>query len=202
MKVSSGDSSRRRTGLVACLLFGCAMAFAFSAPAAVGADRSFADPEAPMRYPGPLTPFDALAAGDSGPSARPFGAARLDSAALDSILTKAMTDYHIAGLAACVVKDGRVAWREPFGHADVAAQIPVTNETIFMLASISKTFVATALLQLYEDGLLDLDADINGYLPFTVVHPYHPGVAITARMLMAHVSSIRYNADVWLPLIT
>jgi CubicO group peptidase (beta-lactamase class C family) len=126
----------------------------------------------------------------------------LDADQLDSTITSAVDTYHIPGAAVCVVKDGAVVWSHSYGYADVELEVPVTDSTVFMLASVSKTFVGIALMQLVEDGLLDLDADVNEYLLFSVSSPYHPLAPITPRMLLCHTSSIRYNAAVWLPLIT
>jgi CubicO group peptidase (beta-lactamase class C family) len=64
-----------------------------------------------------------------------------------------------------------------------------TVDTIYMVASITKPLVATALMQLYEQGLFDLDDDVNDYLPFEVRNPNFPDIPITFRMLLAHQSS-------------
>jgi CubicO group peptidase (beta-lactamase class C family) len=66
------------------------------------------------------------------------------------------------------------------------------------MASISKTFMATAIMQLWEKGLIDLDADINNYLPsgFTVRNPNFPNDKITVRNLMTHTSGIRDNWNI------
>jgi CubicO group peptidase (beta-lactamase class C family) len=126
----------------------------------------------------------------------------LDSAGLDSVVSEIREQYYIPGLAACIVKDGRVAWKMNDGYANVGEEIEVADETIFMLASISKTFVGIAVMQLWEQGLLGLEDDVNDYLPFTVTNPYFTAIPITPRMLLAHTSSIAYNASAWLPLIT
>lgn len=127
---------------------------------------------------------------------------QLDSAGLDSVVSEISEQYHIPGLAACVVKDGRVAWKKNEGYANVDEEVEVTDATIFMLASISKTFVGIAVMQLWEQGLVGLDDDVNDYLPFDVVNPYFTAVPITPRMLLAHTSSIAYNANIWLQQIT
>lgn len=126
----------------------------------------------------------------------------LDTTALDSVIVETMAEYHIPGMAACVVHDGRVVWKGTYGYAYVEEQVEVSDSTLFMLASISKTFVAAAMMQLWEDGLFGLDDDINGYLPFAVVNPHYPDSAITFRMLLAHTSSIARNDAQWLPLVT
>ena len=90
------------------------------------------------------------------------------STSLDSFFTAYMATYHVPGVAACIVKKGTVAWQGYYGYANLPQNIPVTDSTIFMLASISKTVTATALMQLYEDGRFRLDDSVNKYLPFPV----------------------------------
>ncbi len=77
--------------------------------------------------------------------------------------------------------------------ADIEQQVPVTPDTLFMIASVSKTIVATALMQLYEQEELRLDDDINQYLPFKVAVPAAPTAPITFRQLLTHTSSIKDN---------
>ena len=66
----------------------------------------------------------------------------------------------------------------------------VTDSTLFCIASISKTITATAVMQLWEQGLFELDDDVNDYLSFNVRNPNYPDVPITFRMLLTHTSSI------------
>ena len=126
----------------------------------------------------------------------------LNPSELDSFIVRTMEAQHIPGLSACIVKDGDVIWNGIYGYANIEKNIEVTDSTLFMLASISKTFVATALMQLWETGSFGLDDNINDYLPFEVVNPYHPTSPITFRMILAHTSSIARNDQFWLPLVT
>jgi CubicO group peptidase (beta-lactamase class C family) len=107
-----------------------------------------------------------------------------------------MNTEHIPGVAACVVKDGQVIWTGTYGWAHIEDSIEVADTTVFLLASISKTVTAMALMQLWERGLFGLDDDINDYLPFEVHNPYYPDSVITFRMLLIHTSHIRDNLDV------
>jgi CubicO group peptidase (beta-lactamase class C family) len=120
----------------------------------------------------------------------------LTPAEVDSLILYAMSSYRIPGVAACAVKDGRIIWTGSYGYAIIERDIPVADTTLFMLASISKTFTGAALLQLWEAGLFGLDDDINDYLPFTVFNPNHPDSVITFRSLLTHTSSIKDNWDV------
>ena len=105
-------------------------------------------------------------------------------------------------MAITLVKDDEITYFKSFGYADIENKEEINEDTIFQIASISKTITGTAAMQLYEKGKLDLDQDINTYLPFKIINPYHPGVPITARMLLTHTSSILDNWDVIDPLYT
>ena len=119
-----------------------------------------------------------------------------DSAEVDSFILSTLETYHIPGVAASVAKGGRIVWTGSYGYAIIEQDVPVADTTLFMLASISKTFTGAALLQLWEAGLFDLDDDINDYLPFIVYNPNYPGSVITFRMLLTHTSSLRDNWNV------
>ena len=76
----------------------------------------------------------------------------LDSTELDSFIVETMNTEHIPGVAACVVKDGQVIWTGTYGWAHIEDSIEVADTTVFLLASISKTVTAMALMQLWEKG--------------------------------------------------
>ncbi|MGK0390326.1 MAG: CubicO group peptidase (beta-lactamase class C family) [Maribacter sp.] len=109
----------------------------------------------------------------------------------DSFIQNEMNVKHIPGISVGVIKGQEVVWSGAYGYANIEDNIPVTTETLFTIASISKLFVATSILQLYENGLIDLDADINSYLDYDIVNPNFPNMPITARMLLEHKSSLK-----------
>jgi len=109
---------------------------------------------------------------------------------LETAIETEMTQNNIPGLSASIVKEGQIVWKMSTGWAHIEDSIAVTDETLFTLASISKLFVATACAQLAEDGLLDLDADINDYLPQDIINPNFPNTPITTRQLLLHKSSL------------
>jgi len=121
----------------------------------------------------------------------------IDEAMLDSIIVNTMQTGHIPGLQALIVKQNEIVWSNNYGYANIALNRPVEDSTLFFLASVTKTIVATAIMQLWEDGLFDLDDNINDYLlpDFEVINPYFPNDTITIRMLMVHSSSINDNWD-------
>jgi len=114
---------------------------------------------------------------------------------LDSIIQQKMASGHVPGISACIVKDEHIRWIGTYGQAYFDPDILVDTSTLFMLASVSKTTTVTALMQLWEDGLFDLDDDINDYLPFEIHNPYYPDDTITFRMLCTHTSAIKDNWD-------
>lgn len=83
-----------------------------------------------------------------------------------------------------------VTWLNAYGYSDLARQHPMSIDTVMNIASISKTITGTSLMMLVEQGKLDLDRDVNDYLPFKVTHPGHPDVQITTRQLLTHSSAI------------
>ena len=97
------------------------------------------------------------------------------------------------GLSTVIVKGGEIVWLNHYGLADVGLGKPVTDSTVFLLASISKLFTSTAVVQLMETGQLQLDDPISGFLPFPVQHPLFPDSSITFRMLLTHTSGIQDN---------
>jgi len=115
------------------------------------------------------------------------------SAYLDSVIQAKMEIGHLPGVSACIIKGGQVKWEGVYGDANIALNIPVNTATLFMLASVSKTITVTALMQLWEDGLFELDDDINDYTPFEIRNPNLPEEPITFKMLCTHTSSIRDN---------
>lgn len=119
---------------------------------------------------------------------------------LDERMAKAMQQQPIAGAVVVVVKDGNVLLAKGYGYADVAARKPVDPATaLFRVGSLSKLFTWTAVMQLVEQHQLDLDADINRYLDFSM--PPRDGKPITLRDLMTHtagfedVAKDRYAPD-------
>jgi CubicO group peptidase (beta-lactamase class C family) len=113
-----------------------------------------------------------------------------DETHLDAVVHAKLKEAHVPGLAACVVRGGAVAWCKGYGMADVAAQRPVTPDTPFLLASVSKVFTATALMQRWELGGFNLDDDVSKVATFPVHYPGRPSGGITYRRLLGHVAGI------------
>ena len=129
--------------------------------------------------------------------ATPVGARTLSRSALDEFVRERMRAGRLPGLSASVVRDGAVVWSGAYGWANIRAERRVEPDTPFMLASVSKTVLATAVMQGVEDGILDLHADVNEVVPFRVRLPDHPRRAITTWHLLTHTSGIRDRWSVW-----
>ena len=122
-----------------------------------------------------------------GCASRPSGS----SPEIDTFIRARMAQYDIVGVAACVVKDDRIAWSGAYGSADLERQIPMSLDGVQNICSISKTVTTTALMQLWELGRFQLDDDVSDYVPFPIRNPNHPELPITFRFLLTHRSSIR-----------
>ncbi len=97
--------------------------------------------------------------------------------------------FHIPGVSIAVVRDFQVAWTKTYGVADVVANVPVTTETRFQAASISKPVTAFAVLRAVDAGKLSLDENVNEYLKSWKVpeNEYTRG-GVTLRALLSHTS--------------
>ena len=115
------------------------------------------------------------------------------NANLDAFIQDEMELERFPAVSTVIVKNGKIVWLESYGYADIENGIPVTDNTVFLLASISKLFTGTAAMQLYENGIIDLDEDINNHLPWPLTIPNHENEPITFRHLMTHTSSIQDN---------
>jgi CubicO group peptidase (beta-lactamase class C family) len=108
---------------------------------------------------------------------------------LDAFITEQVKTSIYPGLAVAIVLDDKIVWSKGYGVTNLKTRAPVTTDTPFMIASVSKVVTGTALMQLVEAGKIDLDADINTYLPFRIENPRAPG-KITLRHLATHTSGL------------
>ena len=104
---------------------------------------------------------------------------------VDEIMAGFMDTLNIAGATVAVVRDGQLFFSGGYGLADVRRRVPVDpDRTLFRIGSVTKLFTWTAVMQLRDAGKLDLDANVNQYLDFTI--PERFGQPITLRHLMTH----------------
>jgi CubicO group peptidase (beta-lactamase class C family) len=143
----------------------------------LGPDTTLAKVAAPSAAPG------------ATPATLPAGTHELSKtdidAWLDGYMPYAIARGDIAGAVVVVVKDGQVLTQRGYGFSDIEKRKPVSPETtLFRPGSVSKLFTWTAVMQLVEQGKIDLDKDVNTYLDFKI--PERNGKPITMRNIMTH----------------
>ena len=127
------------------------------------------------------------------PSAAPAEAARAAKIAaafpvLDKLYADFAAQHHVAGLAYGLMVDGQLVHTGAVGYTDVATKTPVTAQSVFRIASMTKSFVALAVLRLRDEGRLRLDDPAEKYLPELKKAPHAPSDAppFTIRQLLSH----------------
>ena len=104
---------------------------------------------------------------------------------LTHVINEEIEQKHLPSVYIALVEDDSILWCHAFGFADPDRKVPATTDDVFRIASVSKLFTDVGVMQLVEQGLLDLDAPVSGYLPD--FHPRNPfEKEITLRQLMSH----------------
>lgn len=99
------------------------------------------------------------------------------------------------GLSVGVIYDQELIWSRGFGHANVEAKTPTNASTLYRIASITKLFTSTALMQLRDEGLLQLDDPVQKHLPwFTIQNPHKDTSVVTVRHLLTHAAGLPREA--------
>ena len=128
---------------------------------------------------------------------------RIDESELRAWLDRVLTRHPAVGLAVGVIGPGSAPLFAGRGLADVASIMPITEDTVFRIGSITKLFTAIAVMQLEEEGLVDLDAPVNEYLRAYRLIPDDPGFRpVTLRHLLTHTAGIpevRHAIDILHP---
>ncbi len=107
---------------------------------------------------------------------------------LEKIVTEAREEFGTPGISVAVVENDEIVWAEGYGLADVENEVPAKADTIYRIASISKPMAATALMQLVEQGRVDIDEPVQKYVPYFPEKP----LTITLRHILTHTSGIRH----------
>jgi CubicO group peptidase (beta-lactamase class C family) len=106
---------------------------------------------------------------------------------LSQLIQAAIEEAGITGLSVALVDDQQIVWSEGFGFADKEKGVEATPQTIYGVASVSKLFTATAILQLADQGLIDIDQPLQTYIPgFSIHSRFSEAGPITPRTLMTH----------------
>ena len=123
------------------------------------------------------------------------------SMGMNEEIVNVMSKYHSIGLSVAVVKNNRICYSSSFGYSpdynDSTKRNPIPENGVYVIESISKTFVSTAIMQLVEKKLVKLDDDVNKYLDFIVRNPKYPDIPITIKMLLSHYSSLNDSQYGW-----
>lgn len=101
-----------------------------------------------------------------------------------------MNKYNAVGASVAVVKDGQIIYNHSFGLKDLEKKMPLNDNDIFRIASISKSFSATAIMQLVEAGKISLNDDFGDLVGFKIRNPKFPDQKITLKMALSHTSSL------------
>jgi CubicO group peptidase (beta-lactamase class C family) len=158
----------------------------FIAPALVTAAIRVAPAAAPAPAPAasPATPAEPVSATLTAEDVNAW---------LDGYIPYALHVGDIAGAVVAVVKDGKVLTERGYGYSDIEKRTPVDpKHTLFRPGSVSKLFTWTAVMQLVEQGKLDLDADVNQYIDFKI--PPRDGKPVTMRNIMQHTAGFEEQA--------
>jgi CubicO group peptidase (beta-lactamase class C family) len=116
---------------------------------------------------------------------------------IDNTIINIMEKCHYPSISACVIKNDEVVWSNTYGFADIENNIEASDETVYTIGSTTKTITAAALMQLYDQGLFNLDDDVNEFLPFELRNPNFPDKPITFRMILSHTSSLKRDPNAY-----
>ncbi len=108
----------------------------------------------------------------------------------EQAIAQLMQDTPVMGLSVAVVKNNKLIYTRAFGLKDAEANVPLATTNLFRIASISKSFSATSIMQLIEKKKKSHDDDVSNLIGFNVRHPKFPQTVITLRMLLSHTSSL------------
>jgi CubicO group peptidase (beta-lactamase class C family) len=115
---------------------------------------------------------------------------------LDNYIAEAVKDFEIPGLVVGIIKDGNVVFTKGYGYRNIETKAPVTPETIFGLASVSKAFTAASIGILVDEGKLDWDDKVTEHLPWFKLYDPYITSEITVRDLLCHRSGLAtYDGD-------
>lgn len=118
-------------------------------------------------------------------------------AGLDEFIESVMKEWKVPGLALAVVKDGKVVLSKGYGLRNVEKSLPVTPRTLFAIGSISKSFTASVLGALVDDGKLEWDKPVRNYLPDFQLHDPVATLQMTPRDLVTHRSGLPRHDALW-----
>ncbi len=116
---------------------------------------------------------------------------------INSLIEKELNSNKVHAIAVAVIDSAKIVHLSANGFKDLEAQIKASIHTPFHIASVSKTVTNLAVFKLVESGKIDLNTDINTYLPFEVKNPHYANDVITIRELLNHRSEIKDNYEIY-----
>lgn len=116
---------------------------------------------------------------------------------LDVFIERLIQEWNVPGIAVGVVKDGEVIFEQGFGYRKVDNKLNVTADTVFSIASCTKSFTATALAMLVDEGKLDWDKPIKEYIPWFILKDDYVTQKITARDFLTHRTGLARHDLLW-----
>jgi CubicO group peptidase (beta-lactamase class C family) len=103
------------------------------------------------------------------------------------VTNELMKKVNVPSVTVALIDDQEIVWQEAFGYANLEEKNPATVDTVYRMGSVSKPFTGLAIMKLYEDGVIDIDAPITDYLPdFSMQSRFSDSDPITIRSIMAH----------------
>jgi CubicO group peptidase (beta-lactamase class C family) len=120
----------------------------------------------------------------------PILASAATTAEIDDQVDSYFTRSRTTGGALVVFQDGEIVYQRYYGYQDKTVYAPVTENTYFRVASVTKLVSAIGLMQLKDQGLVDLDEDISAYFGYKIANFYYPDTSLTLRQLMSHTSTV------------
>ncbi len=109
---------------------------------------------------------------------------------VDDQILDIMEQTYIPSVTSAVIRNNSIIWAKGYGEQQEL-------DLIYMIGSVTKTFTATAIFQLYDQGVIQLEDDVNDYLPFSFRHPNYTNTPITIKMLLQHTSGLSKDSDMY-----
>ena len=109
-------------------------------------------------------------------------------------------DIRNVGMSVVFVRENKIAYVHHFGVKNVETQEPIDDQTMFRIASISKSFTSTCFMQLVEQGKISLQTDASELAGFPIRNPHYPDTVITLEMMLSHTSSINDSEGYYITL--
>lgn len=136
------------------------------------------------------TIFSSCSSDDDASNSNPTPTGITTAEELSEYLENLVNTNDVPGFSVNVSIGNAIAFHESFGYANIADQIPYTNQTVNNIASMSKTFVGAATAKAIEQGLFTLETNINDLLPVSIINPKQPTGEIKIKHLVTHTSGI------------